>query len=86
MNAINVMPHLQAAAGVELVRARPLLGTIVEISASGIDEAQLQAAIEHAFAEIETVHQLMSYHDENSDVSRINREAYNTEVQVNAHT
>ena len=86
MNAINVMPHLQAAAGVELVRARPLLGTIVEISASGIDEAQLQAAIEHAFAEIETVHQLMSYHDVNSDVSRINQEAYNTEVQVNAHT
>lgn len=68
------------------VRARPLLGTLVEISAAGLSDAQIQAAIDRAFAEVVRVHLLMSYHDEDSDVSRINREAYATEVQVDAHT
>ena len=62
------------------------LGTLVEISATGTDTAQTQAAIAFAFSEIVKVHLLMSYHDEDSDVSRINRKAYDTEVQVDAHT
>lgn len=86
MNASLELSKLQTASAVEQVRARPLLGTIVEISASGSDAAQTMAAIEQAFAEMENVHQLMSYHDENSDVSRINREAFNAEVQVDART
>lgn len=86
MNAVFESPKLQPRPNAELVRARPLLGTIVEISASGCAAAQTQAAIAQAFAEIENVHRLMSYHDEDSDVSRINREAFDAEVQVDAHT
>lgn len=52
-------------------RARPLLGTIVEITAEGADDV-LPAAIEEAFASIEQVQRLMNFHDPNSDVSHIN--------------
>lgn len=86
MNAPLKLSKLQQSTDVELTRARPLLGTLVEISATGTDAAQTQAAIAKAFSEIVKVHLLMSYHDEDSDVSRINREAYETEVQVDAHT
>jgi len=54
----------------EIRRARPLLGTLVEIGAVGVNAL---AGIEVAFREIERVHHLMSFHEENSDVSRINR-------------
>lgn len=55
----------------KLRRARPLLGTLVEISAAG-PEAALPAALDAAFASIERVHRLMSFHAQDSDVSRIN--------------
>lgn len=86
MNTMTGLDKLQQAGTVELIRARPMLGTIVEISASGSSAAQTQVAIAKAFAAIETVHGLMSYHDANSDVSRINRDAFDAEVQVDAHT
>jgi thiamine biosynthesis lipoprotein len=86
MNAPFELPPLQQPATVELVRARPLLGTLVEIAATGLDSAQVQAAIGSAFTVVEKVHGLMSYHDVTSDVSRINREAFDAEVQVDAHT
>lgn len=86
MNAINELLKMQLETTVELTRARPLLGTLVEITATGSDTAQTQAAIAFAFGEIVKVHLLMSYHDEDSDVSRINREAHNNEVEVDAHT
>jgi len=54
----------------EVRRARPLLGTLVEIAASGAGAA---VAVEAAFREIEAVHRLMSFHEPGSDVSRINR-------------
>lgn len=86
MNAPFELPQLQQPATVELVRARPLLGTLVEIAATGVDSAQVQAAIDRAYTVVEKVHRLMSYHDANSDVTRINREALNAEIQVDAHT
>ena len=67
-------------------RARPLLGTIVEISAAGTCADQVQAAIERAFHAVATVHALMSYHDANSDISRINRCAFDADVEVHEHT
>ena len=54
----------------EIRRARPLLGTLVEIGAAG---ANAVAGIAAAFHEIDTIHRLMSFHEANSDVSRINR-------------
>jgi hypothetical protein len=51
-------------------RARPLLGTIVDISAEDAPET-LPDAIEAAFASIEAVQRLMSFHDPDSEVSQI---------------
>ena len=67
-------------------RARPLLGTIVEIAAAGPPERDLDAAIEAAFAAVEKVHRLMSFHDPASDVSRLNREAASRPVRVDPWT
>lgn len=67
-------------------RARPLLGTLVDIRVDGADEAQALAAIEAAFAEIADVHRLMSFHESGSDVSRINRDASRLPVAVDART
>lgn len=64
-------------------RARPLLGTIVEIGAAGPEAA---AAIEGAFAMVAEVHRLMGFHDPDSDVSRINRARAGEEVFVHPHT
>lgn len=68
------------------LRARPLLGTLVEIGASGPDPRAVPGAIEAAFAAVARVHALMSYHDADSDVSRINREAARRHVTVDAQT
>jgi thiamine biosynthesis lipoprotein len=43
-------------------------------------------AIEGAFAEIEVVHRLMSAHEPQSDVSRINRIAHFEPVEVHEWT
>lgn len=67
-------------------RARPLLGTLVEISASGPDEDELRLAVDDAFRAVEEVQRLMSYHDPDSDVSRINREGARGAVAVATHT
>lgn len=51
-------------------RARPLLGTLVDIQAVGGRAVQ---AVEAAFSAVTEVHRLMSFHEAQSDVSRINR-------------
>ncbi len=68
-----------------LRRARPLLGTLVEISAAGATHI-LHGAVDEAFARIERVQELMSFHDEQSDVSRINMAATGSEICVDPHT
>lgn len=64
---------------------RPLLGTFVEIRASGA-ERRLANAMAAAFAAIERVQRLMSFHDPQSDVSRINAARAAASVQVDALT
>lgn len=61
------------------MRMKPLLGTFVEIRAANtssgretVCEGHLESAIGAAFAAIERVQRLMSFHDPESDVSRIN--------------
>jgi FAD:protein FMN transferase len=66
--------------------ARPLLGTFVEIAASGAADRALQQAIDQAFATVAQVHRLMSFHDAASDVSRLNRGAAAGAVVVHAWT
>lgn len=75
-----------ATAFTKLRRARPLLGTFVEIEAAGATGADLAAAIDAAFEAVATVHSLMSFHQADSDVSRLNREAHVHPVKVHPWT
>ena len=68
-------------------RAQPWLGTLVEVTiADATDAPASDLAFSRAFNAIATVHQLMSFHDPESDVSRINRAAHGADIVVDAHT
>lgn len=67
-------------------RCRPLLGTFVEITASGLREAGLRHAVEAAFAAVERIQNLLSAHDPASELSRLNREAVSEAVTVSPET
>lgn len=67
-------------------RARPLLGTFVEITVTDASNNNNEAVIDAAFAAVELVHRLMSFHDPSSDVSRINREAFIHPVAIHPWT
>ncbi|HEV8692590.1 MAG TPA: FAD:protein FMN transferase [Lysobacter sp.] len=54
-------------------RARPLLGTLVVIRIDADDNADV--AFDAAFAQIEAVHRAMSFHEAESQLSRLNRHA-----------
>jgi len=67
-------------------RARPALGTFVEITAQGDNDAKLHGAIDRAFNAIARVERQMSFHNSDSDVSRINREGFQRKVTVDPWT
>lgn len=67
-------------------RARPLLGTIVEVRIAAPDDEPARRAIDAAFAAVERVHALMSFHDPASDLSRLNREAHRAAQRVHPWT
>jgi thiamine biosynthesis lipoprotein len=67
-------------------RAQPLLGTFVEIRSGGANGSAAERAIDEAFAAIARIHRLMSFHDGDSDVSRLNREACRQTVAVDPWT
>jgi thiamine biosynthesis lipoprotein len=67
-------------------RARPLLGTFVEIEVAGAAKSEMNAAIDAAFEAVASVHRLMSFHEPDSDVSRLNREACHRPIRVHART
>jgi thiamine biosynthesis lipoprotein len=66
----------------ELRRARPLLGTLVEITAAGASSAVLARAVTRAFVAIEQVQGLLSFHDPASDLARLNQAAPGEWVRV----
>ncbi len=70
----------------ELRRCRPLLGTLVEITARGAAPAVLAAGLEAAFVAIARSQSLLSFHDPSSELSRLNRDAARGAVRVNAWT
>ncbi len=53
-------------------RARPLLGTLVEIGLTADDADLGQQAISAAFEQVARIHRLMSFHDPASELSRLN--------------
>lgn len=67
-------------------RAKPLLGTLVDITVRAGDAPRAQAALASAFAEVAAVHRLMSFHDPDSDVSRINRAPVGASTPVDSRT
>jgi len=69
-----------------LRRARPLLGTLVEITVSAAADACAWRASAAGFAAIADVHRLMSFHEPDSDLSRINRHAHTRAVEVDSRT
>jgi FAD:protein FMN transferase len=74
------------AAHVSVRRARPLLGTFVEIAVAGTTIDGMEAAVEAAFSAVAAVHRLMSFHEATSDVSRLNHEAASGAVRVHDWT
>ncbi|HTS84707.1 MAG TPA: FAD:protein FMN transferase [Usitatibacter sp.] len=66
-------------------RARPLLGTFVEIACRG-DAGVCLPAIEAAFEAIARVHRLMSPHERDSDLARMNERAHLEPVQIDEET
>ena len=61
-------------------RCRPWLGTFVEVECAGLAQADA------AFAAIAQVHQLLSAHDPDSELSRINRAGRRQAIVVSALT
>ncbi len=60
-----------------LNRCRPLLGTFVEVSVSAdASDKELIALSNKAFDEIERIHGLMSFHEEASELSLLNKTAH----------
>lgn len=69
----------------KISRARPLLGTLVEISVAGFEEEAAHRAIDRGFAAVAEIHALMSFHKADSDVSRLNAHGLSG-VRVDPHT
>jgi FAD:protein FMN transferase len=67
---------------IEVRRCRPLLGTFVEIVATGPSAETLHAAADAAFTVIEDVQRSMSAHDPQSELSKVNRDAALAPVRV----
>lgn len=64
-------------------RARPWLGTLVDVLAEGADA---EAAVAAAFDEIAAVHALLSFHAPGSELQAINRAVPGTRLRVDART
>jgi FAD:protein FMN transferase len=75
-----------AIASDSIRRARPLLGTFVEIEIAGAPRSDMDGAIDAAFDAIAQVHRLMSFHEPDSDVSRLNRQSGLHPLAVHAWT
>ncbi|MEA1674724.1 FAD:protein FMN transferase [Nitrospirillum sp. BR 11163] len=69
----------------EARRARPLLGTLVEVRIDACD-GDVQAALAAAFAAVAQVQALMSFHDADSELSRLNRLGHRLPVRLHPWT
>jgi FAD:protein FMN transferase len=67
-------------------RCRPLLGTLVDISVAAEDTRRLSDALEYGFRAVAKVHALMSFHEPESDVYRLNRNTAGEPVEVDFRT
>lgn len=63
-------------------RVRPLLGAQVRVSCVGLPREEANRGIDRAFSVIAEMHRLMSFHEPDSDLSRMNRSAARAPVAV----
>ena len=63
----------------------PAMGTLVHVAASG-PEGAVQRAVDAALAAVGRTERLMSFHDPESELSRVNREAGRTPQTVHPWT
>lgn len=70
----------------EIKYARTLMGTVVEITLVGSDDARLNAAAEAAFDEIKRLEGMMSHYKDDSDVAKINRAAGKEAITISEET
>jgi FAD:protein FMN transferase len=77
---------MRSSSSADVRRCRPLLGTFVEIAARHASADDAHRAADAAFDEVALVHRRMSFHDPDSDVSRLNREALDRAVAVHPAT
>jgi FAD:protein FMN transferase len=63
-----------------------MLGTIVDISVQASELGLAQRALAAAFAEVAVVHRLMSFHEAQSDVQRLNCATHGSLVEVDLRT
>jgi thiamine biosynthesis lipoprotein len=54
-------------------RTQPWLGTLVSVGIRGVSATRAEGAMARAFQSVQRVHRLMSFHEPDSDVTRINR-------------
>jgi thiamine biosynthesis lipoprotein len=82
------LPALSPQTGSEraLRRARPLLGTLVEIGAADADPARAAAAIGAAFDRIAAIQARLSRFDDASEIGRFNAAPAGTCIAVGAET
>jgi FAD:protein FMN transferase len=71
---------------IKIERARPLLGTTVSVRVECPDATAAHHAIDAAFAAIGHVHARMSFHEADSDLSRIHAAGPGQRVVVDAQT
>src|SRR5215510_10531406 len=77
---------MRSSSNADVRRCRPLLGTFVEMGATHTSTLEAHRAIDAAFDEVALVHRRMSFHDPESDVSRLNRQALDRAVDVHPST
>lgn len=86
MNAPLPTPRASRRSPPALRRARPLLGTLVDMRIEGLAPARAERAAERAFAEVAAIHRLMSFHAAGSDLDRLHRARRGAWVRVDART
>lgn len=77
-------PHAGTTCGDNrpMQRAQPLLGTVVALRVEGGHD--VESALDAAFAAIEAVHRAMSFHEADSELAHLNREAARAPQRVSA--
>lgn len=77
---------MPSSSAVEIVRARPALGTIVTVRASGGTGVDVRGSIDRAFGRIAEIEHAMSFHRATSEISRLNRSRPGVSVRVSDDT